>query len=97
MTNDQPMIQVLSNVIAEYARIETTKSPFSVEEIKEEINVSFEGHFYKQNDESGEEKAPSPAEINVKCRTLRKLEHKRVQCRSRQVKGEKNDFISNYF
>jgi hypothetical protein len=104
MTDYPFMIQTLNSLTAEYdlqillleKRIGNKGNPFSVEELKEELNLRIERLSSKNNDESGEEKVLFIIQFKGKCRNCGKIEHKAAQYKSRQVKDNINNVICNF-
>ena len=107
-TEDQFMIQVSNSLTSDYElqvlilekHIGNKESPLTIEELKEELNLRFERLSSKMESikklEPGEDKALFTTQFKGEYRNCGKLGHKAAQCKSKQVKEEKNDIICNY-
>jgi hypothetical protein len=89
MTNDNFMIQVLNSLTAENGfqmlllekRIGHKEKPFSVEDLKEELNLRFARLSSKRTDEPGEEKSLFVTQFKDECRNSGKIGHKAAEVR----------------
>ena len=99
MTDEQFLIQVLNNLTNDYElqmtlmekRIGSKTNPLSIDELKEDLNLSYERLSSKsastRNDDYGEEKALFVTQFKGKCRNCGKLGHKSAQCKFNAVQG----------
>jgi Zinc knuckle len=71
-------------------------NPFSIEDLKEVLNLQFERLSTDQSDNLGKESALFTSQFKGKCRNCGKLGHIAAQCKSKQVKDEKSDVKCNY-
>jgi Zinc knuckle len=77
-------------------QIGSKDNPLSIEELKDELNLQFQRLSTGQNNNLGKESALFTSQFKGKCKNCGKLGHKAAQCKSKQDKDEKLDFMCNY-
>jgi Fe-S cluster biogenesis protein NfuA len=108
MTDDQFMGQVLSILTNEYKlqmlllekRIGSKENPSTIEELKEELSLRYEGLLMKTEtakiNDLYEEKALVVTQFKGECQGCGKIGHRAAQCKSKQMREGKNELICNY-
>jgi hypothetical protein len=108
MTDEQFMVQVL-NILTNYyelqmllleKRIGSKENPLNIDELKEELSLRYERLLMKTEtaeiNDLGEEKALVVTQFKGKCRNCSKIRNKAAQCKSKQMREERNDVVCNY-
>jgi hypothetical protein len=107
MTDDQFMVQVLNSLMNDFElqmlllekRIGSKENPLSTDVLKEELSLRYERLLMKTEtakiNDLGEEKALFVTQFKGKCRNCGKIDHKAAQCKSKQMREERNDVACN--
>jgi hypothetical protein len=108
MLNDHFMIQVLNSLTNDYelqilllqTMIESKENPLTIDELKEEFNLRYQrllmiSEMAKIKD-LGEDKALMVTQFKGKCLNCCKIGHKAAQCKSKQMREERNEVVCYY-
>jgi hypothetical protein len=108
LTDDQFILQVLISLINDYKlqvlllekRIESKENPLTIDELKEELRPRYAILLMRSEtakiNNLGEEKALVVTQLKGACRNCVKIGHKAAQCKSKQMREQRNEFICNY-
>jgi hypothetical protein len=81
-------------------RIGSKENPLPIDELKEELSLRYERLLMKTEtakiSDLGEKKALVVPQFKGKCRNCGKIGHKAAQCKSKQMREERNEVIYNY-
>jgi hypothetical protein len=81
-------------------RIGSKENPLTIDELKEELSLRYERLLMKTEtakiNNLGEEKALVVTRFKGKCRNCGKIGHKAAQCKSKQMREERNEVVCNY-